>query len=399
MIGARMRQARLASGLSLAQVAERLGGTITRAGLSKYELGKSTPGADFLSRLAHVLGVKASYFLQEHSVEVRWLAYRSHARLGARDRGKIQAFAVKQIEGQMWLRSLLHEDERPRFPSLTRVISPQDAEAAADRLRRSWGLGDLPIESMTSLVEDRGGLVLGWPEDGRFDSLAGWVNERIPVILVNLRAPDDRRRYDIAHEVGHIVMKSEPGKGAAEEAVAHRFAAAFLVPAQAAVRELGRRRRSLDLQELGLLKRKYGFSMQAWIRRARDLEIVGEGHYRQLNVLFRSRGWHRVEPFPYHGDETPRRCLQMARHALAESLVTRDSIDAACPGLVCEGEGVEAYVSPEFEAVRLARCTPEERFAALSAAADAAADVYAADDELTAFTELDSEEFHRYEKG
>ncbi|PXF55416.1 MAG: hypothetical protein C4B58_15095 [Deltaproteobacteria bacterium] len=63
-----------------------------------------------------------------------------------------------------------------------------------------------------------------------------------------------------------------------QESLANRFAAAFIVPPAVARQELGEHRRSLSFQELGILKRKHGLSMQAWMRRAFDLGIINEGH-------------------------------------------------------------------------------------------------------------------------
>ena len=72
----------------------------------------------------------------------------------------------------------------------------------------------------------------------------------------------------LAHELGHLVMDCRGVKSKEEEKLAHRFAAAFIVPAAVARRELGPRRRSLNLAELALLKGKHGLSMQGWARRA-----------------------------------------------------------------------------------------------------------------------------------
>ena len=50
--------------------------------------------------------------------------------------------------------------------------------------------------------------------------------------MINSRVPTDRKRMTLAHELGHIVMHSEPihlSKQSEEEAM--RFAAEFLMPA------------------------------------------------------------------------------------------------------------------------------------------------------------------------
>ena len=61
MIGARIKQARLASGLTLEVLADRVtanGQPITKAALSKYELEKSIPKPSLLLAIAYILRVR-----------------------------------------------------------------------------------------------------------------------------------------------------------------------------------------------------------------------------------------------------------------------------------------------------------------------------------------------------
>jgi Zn-dependent peptidase ImmA (M78 family) len=79
----------------------------------------------------------------------------------------------------------------------------------------------------------------------------------------------------------------------------------------------------LDLQELYLLKRKYGMSMQAWIFRAKDLEIISENEAMRLFHNFRVNGWYRREPGEELPAERPLRMERLIYHALAEDLISR----------------------------------------------------------------------------
>ena len=105
------------------------------------------------------------------------------------------------------------------------------------------------------------------------------------------------------------------------EKAAHRFAAAFLVPAKSAHSELGRKRTNLSLDELLLLKREYGMSIQAWARRAADLYIIDQKTYSSLYRRLSMMGWRTVEPGGVHQEE-PRRLALLVHHALAENLIT-----------------------------------------------------------------------------
>ncbi len=118
-------------------------------------------------------------------------------------------------------------------------------------------------------------------------------------------SPDDRRRYNLAHELGHLLMRCEDVSSKEEEKLANRFASALLVPASVAKHELGKKRKRIDLNELAILKLKYGFSMQGWVRRAFDLEIIDAGQYKTLCVMFSRNHWKKIEPTKFVGNEAP----------------------------------------------------------------------------------------------
>ena len=69
-LGARIKQQRLAAGLTLAELAERAG--FGKAYLSRIENGKKVPPIGTLSRIADVLGIEAAALLQTAGVRTRW---------------------------------------------------------------------------------------------------------------------------------------------------------------------------------------------------------------------------------------------------------------------------------------------------------------------------------------
>lgn len=396
MIGDRLRQARLAAGLTLDDLANELTSQsvpITKAALSKYELSKSTPTAHLLLSAGRILGVRAAFFFEEPGVRVEWIAFRKHSALPVKRQGQVKAYAASVAEGQMWLERTLHPGDKPVLPMLAPVRGAEDAEQAAQRLRESWKLGDAPIDSVTQAAETHGCIVVGWSQDdGQFDGLSGWVNDDVPLAVVNTQVPDDRRRYNLAHELGHMVLRSS-GDHADEEAFAHRFAAAFLVPANVARQELGTKRRHLSMPELGLLKRAYGLSMQAWIRRARDLEIIDERSYAGLCREFSRRRWRKSEPVEFRGSETPMRLEQLALHALAEGIVSPSEARRLSPeSLLIDGMEKEKE-SPTGASVLLG--LPEnERDMVLRLAAAEAAETYETDPNLTDFEAFGEDDLH-----
>lgn len=78
----RLKQLRLARGLSLEDLAAAMGGIVTKQALSKYELGLSKPSPLVLNRLAGALGAKAAYLWSDPSITCKFIAYRKGTGLG-----------------------------------------------------------------------------------------------------------------------------------------------------------------------------------------------------------------------------------------------------------------------------------------------------------------------------
>ena len=396
MIGLRIKQARLANGFTLDALAERMtasGLPITKAALSKYELSKSIPQAKFLVALAGLLGVRTSYFWDEGKATVNWIAFRKRSKMPQAKQEQVKAFASHVVESQLWLQATLFPKQLANLPKPQDASTLEDAERIAGELRSAWKLGDAPIDSLTSLVEDNGGVVIPCGEISRdFDGLAGRTNHGFPVAVVSTNVSDDRRRYNLAHELGHLIMKCEGLSTRDEEQLANRFASALLVPARAARQELGSKRRQLNWNELGILKRKYGFSMQGWVRRALDLEIIDEAHYRTLCITFSKNRWKKMEPVPFHGKEEPSRLKLMTLRALAEGLITGDRAEQLCQG--CTRALESAGPPRKLTAKDLRRMPKQQRDAMLAKAASTAADDYVTNRELTDFEAFEEGDIH-----
>ena len=364
MLGERLRHARLAAGLSLEGLAEKLERPISKQALSKYERGTSQPPPTRIAELAAALNVRASSLLTQPAAEIEWLAFRKLARLSQSRQEQVTAVAGQRLEGETRLRELFHLGERHDLPGPIEVQNLNDCDYAAATLRMRWDLGDRPVDSLIERIEEHGAVVLIWPDAWGFDGLSGWASQT-PVLVLNGAVPPDRLRLSAAHEIGHLVMKST-GDEKQDEQFAFRFAASFLVPAEAARHELGIHRRGLTLEELGLLKQRWGLSMQGWIRRARDLEIISDDMYGRLNMQFRRTGWHRAEPFRYEATETPALFQRLVLRALSERMITSGEASQLYPGISHDsGQELSAQVSLRD----LARRPLEERHQVLRSAA------------------------------
>lgn len=285
------------------------------------------PSSGILLRLAQALGVKVEYFLRPRPVLTLRPAYRCRASLGRKREQAILSRIQEWLERYLEVESVLGLQPGFELPAALnrRAASLEEVEAVAQGLRQAWGLGFDAIEDLLEVLEQHGVKVGLVDADASFDACTFWADDSTPVIAVNRQAPGDRQRFDLARELGHVVL--DPAGGLDPEKAAHRFAAAFLVPEPAARQELGERRRTLNPYELHLLKHKYGLSMQGWIYRARDLGILSEARCAALFREFGRRGWRRQEPGDGVPSEEPKRLERLVVRALAEGLISPGRAD------------------------------------------------------------------------
>jgi Zn-dependent peptidase ImmA (M78 family)/DNA-binding XRE family transcriptional regulator len=322
-IAERIKQARLINGLTVRTLAAKVG--VSPTAISKYELGKDVPSSGVLLHLARALGVRIEYLVRPTKVSMVQPCYRKRARLPSKQKKAIEATVLDWVERYLEIEELrnagakasgLHE--KPSYE----VAAPPDAEKAAGELRKAWNLGTDPIENLTELLEDKGVKVGVVEADRDFDACTFWIEAggRVPVIVTRKGVEGDRQRFDLAHELGHLLLKPRPGLDM--ESISNRFAGAFLVPADAARLELGARRRNLSLYELHMLKHKYGLSMQAWVYRARDLDIIEQSRLVAIFRYFGQQGWRKSEPGDSCPAENPGRFQRLVLQALTDGLIS-----------------------------------------------------------------------------
>ncbi|YCH07399.1 helix-turn-helix domain-containing protein [Arthrobacter sp. alpha11c] len=171
-------------------------------------------------------------------------------------------------------------------------VTPQEI---AHQVRSELGAGTEPISDLAGLLEGAGVRLLRWPLDSlQVDAIAAWPEETAPLILLGEHAGAERLRFTMAHELGHAVLHDGEATEQ-QEREADTFAAEFLLPA---VRLRQEWPNPPHLEDLLPLKRRWGISLSALIRRARDCDILDENAYRHWNIVLSTSGMHRREPDP-----------------------------------------------------------------------------------------------------
>lgn len=324
MLGERIRQARLAAGLTLRDLANKVG--VSATAIDKYEHEADRPRQSVLLAIGRALSIPTERLLLPQTVNLSILEFRKRASLPIRKQEQIEARVITELEPYIDLVELLSADMAAQYDSSVaaqvQVTKYSQVESFADSLRLAWKLGMGPIRNVVETVEEAGVRVITDVGDDRFDELACVANGKYPVVVVKTlpEGKGDRQRFNILHGLGHLLLC--PGPEMDKEKMCHRFAAAMLAPQDAVRKKLGAKRKTLDLDyELPQLKKEFGLSLSAWVNRAYDLNIISEGARKQLFISLAIRGWKTNEPVPIEL-ETPSSFRLLVHRAKVEGIIS-----------------------------------------------------------------------------
>lgn len=298
--GARLTLARQLAGLKKVQLAKLI--DMTPASVSAWENAAKSPNASAIARLSFALGVEPQFFAaggfgtpapaQPHFRSLRSTTQTAQDQAFAYGRLTADVAAVIEKSVEFPTRNL------PSYPLSATEPSTSGPEEAARLAREHFGLPVGPVQHLVRLAERAGVLVVfSAPQTASIDAYSLEVGGR-PIIILNPEKDDYyRERFDVAHELGHLIMHvdAEPGGRIAEEQ-AQRFAAEFLMPAQQIRPYLPSTTTGRGWQLLRHLKEHWGVSLQAILYRSRSLGVMSDVTYRNAMMRISSLGWRRAEP-------------------------------------------------------------------------------------------------------
>lgn len=331
MISIRLKQLRLARGLSLDELVAKTAGIVTKQAISKYEQGKNTPSPRVLTKLAAALGVKAAHLASAPSVQVEFVAYRKKSDLSKKDQTKVESLVTHCLEERIRLQDLIQDGSASNIPIQSLPVSNlDDAEDAAETLRSRWNLGRDPIGSLTGVLENNRVHVLPIDANEKFDGISAVAYGEHKIIrgaavVIQRDTPGERQRLNLAHELGHLVLKIQSEVD--EEKAAFRFGGAFLAPRELMFHEVGQKRSVIGTEELLLLKQRFGLSIQALLHRLKDLSIINDHCYVQWWKYISRRSWKKNEPNRLE-PEKPEWLRQNVLRAFAEGVIGQEEAES-----------------------------------------------------------------------
>jgi len=329
MIGRRLQLARKAAGMSLRDLEAAIDKRVSAQALSKYERDEMMPGSDVLAAIARALKVSESYLLGGNELKLEAMEFRKNKITSRKEEASIKAVVLSAVERYLEIEDCVGASSAAWSPPQGvpyRVNEQAEAEAAAVRLRASWNLGNDPIPNLVEFLEEQGvkviPLKLGERVSGLMCIARRGKGVDVPIVMVNQDDTGERQRFTLAHELAHHVLQVPDS--AAGEKLAHRFASAFLMPAEILWKEVGKHRDALSIGELVELKALFKVSVQAITYRLKDLGIIGEALFKRLFDEFVRRGW-RDPPYAEPGPvepEKPERFTRLCYRAVSEGAIS-----------------------------------------------------------------------------
>ncbi|MDO9436739.1 XRE family transcriptional regulator [Hydrogenophaga sp.] len=331
MIGNRLKRAREAFGLSLRDLEAAIRGQVSAQAIGKYERDEMMPSSTVLLAMAKALHVSPEYLLSTREIELTGVDFRKSPHASVKEARAVEASVLDQVERYLELEELLPDAEHPWHAPNNRAFDIErieDAEQAADALRRVWNLGMDPIPFMAELLEDKGVKVIALDLPENVSGSKAFVRRPdsadVPVIVVNQGHNGERQRFTLAHELAHLVLRFSGLSDAEQEKAADRFAGAFLMTKEMLRSLLGPHRTSISMGELAELKKLFKVSIASLVVRCAQLEIVTKAVYGRLWGEIKSLGWNTQasdEPGTLAPD-VPQRMERLCLRAVAEGAIS-----------------------------------------------------------------------------
>lgn len=279
----RLSQVLAARRLTQVQLAALVG--VSPATVSKWRAGSQAPEREALERLAGVVNVTPEWFTRTPAEKISLPLFRSNASAHVAARAMLEARLEWAQDVAVALMEFVDYPEL-NLPKRNYIdpeeITAEDIEQAASECRDMWRLGRVAVQDLALAVEGAG-IILVREETGiaQIEGLSAW-SEMLARPLILLSADKDngyRSRFDLAHELGHLILHrnilrtTDNDRHKLMEKQAHHFAGSFLLPAESFAADI---RTPVTLDDLLLLKRRWGVSVSAITMRLHALDLIDD---------------------------------------------------------------------------------------------------------------------------
>lgn len=294
--GALIEFARNSKGISQSELAQRIP-KLTQPILSKIEQGLIEINNEQLELISIELGIPLNFFkVTTPSMINVGTFFRKRVSISQKENIKIETRL--NLLG-IAIDRLLKNVKRPDYSikSMDLEFDFENPSEIAAETRRLLGLGKMPVHNIFTVLERNGIIAYEITNlTDKFDGVSFITGNNNVVVVINRNMPNDRKRFTLAHELGHIVMHlSEPLPNWRKEKIddeANEFANEFLFPSSEAKKYL----QNLSFSQLGAIKKHWLISKQAIIYRSKNYIKPEKAKY--LMIELSRQGERKIEKDP-----------------------------------------------------------------------------------------------------
>lgn len=276
---------------------EDLGGKLdlTRQYLHKVETGQTLPNDQFIDKVAHYFNVPQSFFMQLKPVlQEDQIHFRSNRT------AKVSFKQIVIARGEYIKRLTEYLDLKLRLPKYDIHTSDDGPiaqnpviELIAEQCREKWGLGLGPISNMVRLCETHGIIVTTFSSISKEVDALSLATKRPIFVRNEAKESICRQRFDLAHELGHLVLHDGIVTGdRLTESQANHFASALLIP-QVMMRThfpTWYRNGRFNWAKLSEFKLTWKVSKAAILYRAKQLGLLTQEQYTSGVIYLKKTG-------------------------------------------------------------------------------------------------------------
>lgn len=353
LIPYRIRQARTSRRMSISDLSEML--EVSKQLVSQYETGKTSPSMGKLNEISKILKYPVSFFYKpipknESASSVVFFRSNKTAKVKSKNAAKEKMEIFCEIVSYLENYVNLPETNLPKMEYENEDLMPlsvEEIENYAMGLRKAWGLGVGPIDNLMVEVQKNGIHVSKISlKLEKIDAFSVWMNNKPYIFLNDDKNTNARIRFDIAHELGHLLMHADYytnedfEKSPIKEKLeleANMFAGAFLMPRQTFEKDVF----SSSIDHFIQLKYKWKASIASMIYRCEALGILSNNQIKYLKDQMTKRSYWRREPLDNEMPvEKPFMCKQAIQLLLDNNILTPGQISE---DIGCYPEEIEEY--------------------------------------------------------
>lgn len=287
----RIREAREARGLTAEDFAELL--DVTKQAIAQYESGLITPSGEVMGQIINATRQPPSFFVTLRARSANGISpfWRGLKRMELHHRKRVTRRLEWSSDIVEYIGKFIHlpDVSLPTINFDPFNDSIEKIEDVADAVRDAWGLGRGPIADISGTMETHGIVLVqesvACPD---MDAVSCWQGGRPYVLYSTEVESGPRNTFNLAHELGHIVLHSEVEVTSDNlkniEKQANRFAGAFLLPRERFSREV----LGTSIGHFKFLKESWGVAISAMAYRCKDLEILNQNQFgylmKQMNI-------------------------------------------------------------------------------------------------------------------